>query len=101
MGVGTGVVKKDRGSARCLNHQPPPPPPPLLLQAVVGLIRNLELCQENQVPLREAGAVPRLVNLLLDSHKDAQKHVSSNKQNYQVCFCFLRESLRGFFLFEA
>lgn len=57
-------------------------PPPL--KAVVGLIRNLALCPENQAPLRDAGAIPRLVNLLLKAHQDAQKHGSSSQQTYQV-----------------
>ena len=54
------------------------------LKAVVGLIRNLALCPENQAPLRDAGAIPRLVNLLLKAHQDAQKHGSSAQQTYQV-----------------
>ncbi|CAL8358578.1 unnamed protein product [Boreogadus saida] len=52
-------------------------------EAVVGLIRNLALCAENQTPLRDAGAIPRLVNLLLKAHQDAQKRGSSNQQTYQ------------------
>lgn len=54
------------------------------LKAVVGLIRNLALCPENQAPLRDAGAIPRLVDLLLKAHQDAQKHGSSTQQTYQV-----------------
>lgn len=54
------------------------------LKAVVGLIRNLALCPENQAPLRDAGAIPCLVNLLLKAHQDAQKHGSSAQQTYQV-----------------
>ncbi|CAL8332276.1 unnamed protein product [Merluccius merluccius] len=54
-----------------------------VIKAVVGLIRNLALCQENQAPLRDAGAIPRLVNLLIKSHQDAQKRGSSNQQTYQ------------------
>ena len=50
----------------------------------MGLIRNLALCPENQAPLRDAGAIPRLVNLLLKAHQDAQKRGSSNQQTYQV-----------------
>lgn len=50
----------------------------------MGLIRNLALCPENQAPLRDAGAIPRLVNLLLKAHQDAQKHGSSAQQTYQV-----------------
>uniref|UniRef100_A0A8C5ELG1 Junction plakoglobin-like n=1 Tax=Gouania willdenowi TaxID=441366 RepID=A0A8C5ELG1_GOUWI len=54
-----------------------------VIKAVVGLIRNLALCPENQAPLRDAGAPPRLTNLLLKAHQDAQKHGSSNQQTYQ------------------
>lgn len=57
---------------------------PPCLKAVVGLIRNLALCPENQAPLRDAGAIPRLTNLLLKAHQDAQKHGSSAQQTYQV-----------------
>lgn len=59
------------------------------LKAVVGLIRNLALCPENQAPLRDAGALPRLVNLLVKAHQDAQKHGSSAQQTYQVRFGFV------------
>ncbi|KAG7274817.1 hypothetical protein CRUP_010314, partial [Coryphaenoides rupestris] len=51
--------------------------------ATVGLIRNLALCPTNQAPLREAGAIPRLVNLLLKAHQDTQRHGSSGQQTYQ------------------
>lgn len=54
-----------------------------VVKAVVGLIRNLALCPENQAPLRDAGVVPRLVNLLLKAHQDAQKHDSAGQQTYQ------------------
>ncbi|XP_017272446.1 junction plakoglobin a isoform X2 [Kryptolebias marmoratus] len=54
-----------------------------VVKAVVGLIRNLALCPENQAPLRDAGAIPRLINLLLKAHQDAQKHGSNNQQTYQ------------------
>ncbi|XP_076585200.1 junction plakoglobin a-like [Chaetodon auriga] len=54
-----------------------------VIKAVVGLIRNLALCPENQGPLRDAGVIPRLVNLLLKAHQDAQKHGSSAQQTYQ------------------
>ncbi|XP_056265228.1 junction plakoglobin a isoform X1 [Pseudoliparis swirei] len=54
-----------------------------VIKAVVGLIRNLALCPENQAPLRDAGAIPRLVNLLLKAHQDAQKHGPSSQQTYQ------------------
>lgn len=55
-----------------------------VLKAAVGLIRNLALCPENQTPLRDAGVIPRLVNLLSKAHQDAQKHGSSAQQTYQV-----------------
>ncbi|XP_062845057.1 junction plakoglobin-like [Trichomycterus rosablanca] len=44
-----------------------------VVKATIGLIRNLALCPANQAPLREAGAIPRLVNLLLKAHQDAQR----------------------------
>lgn len=53
-------------------------------QATVGLIRNLALCPANQAPLREAGTIPRLVNLLLKAHQDTQRHASSAQQTFQV-----------------
>lgn len=59
-------------------------PPLSCPQAVVGLIRNLALCPDNQTPLRDAGAIARLVNLLLKAHQDAQKHGSAAQQTYQV-----------------
>uniref|UniRef100_A0A3B4UWU7 Junction plakoglobin n=1 Tax=Seriola dumerili TaxID=41447 RepID=A0A3B4UWU7_SERDU len=54
-----------------------------VVKATVGLIRNLALCPANQAPLREAGAIPRLVNLLLKAHQDTQRHASSAQQTYQ------------------
>uniref|UniRef100_A0AAY4CP30 Junction plakoglobin n=1 Tax=Denticeps clupeoides TaxID=299321 RepID=A0AAY4CP30_9TELE len=54
-----------------------------VVKATVGLIRNLALCPTNQAPLREAGAIPRLVNLLLKAHQDTQRHASSAQQTYQ------------------
>ncbi|XP_038140632.1 junction plakoglobin a [Cyprinodon tularosa] len=54
-----------------------------IIKASAGLIRNLALCPENQAPIRDAGGIPRLVNLLLKAHQDAQKHDSSNQQTYQ------------------
>ncbi|XP_055008663.1 junction plakoglobin [Boleophthalmus pectinirostris] len=53
-----------------------------VVKATVGLIRNLALCPANQAPLREAGAIPRLVNLLLKAHQDIQRHDSS-QQTYK------------------
>ncbi|XP_048871074.1 junction plakoglobin-like [Brienomyrus brachyistius] len=55
-----------------------------VIKATVGLIRNLALCPENQAPLRDAGTIPRLVNLLQKAHQDAQRHAtSSSQQTYQ------------------
>uniref|UniRef100_UPI00358E04CD catenin beta-1-like isoform X2 n=1 Tax=Myxine glutinosa TaxID=7769 RepID=UPI00358E04CD len=44
-----------------------------LIKAVVGLIRNLALLPANHAPLRENGAVPRLVQLLVRAHQDTQR----------------------------
>lgn len=49
---------------------------PLQLQATVGLIRNLALCPANHAPLREQGAIPRLVQLLVRAHQDTQRRTS-------------------------
>ena len=47
-----------------------------LIKAVVGLIRNLALCPANHAPLREHGAIPRIVQLLLRAHQDTVQTVS-------------------------
>jgi len=47
-----------------------------LIKAVVGLIRNLALCPANHAPLREHGAIPRIVQLLLRAHQDSVQTVS-------------------------
>lgn len=47
-----------------------------LHQATVGLIRNLALCPANHAPLREQGAIPRLVQLLVRAHQDTQRRTS-------------------------
>uniref|UniRef100_A0AAQ4QQZ0 Junction plakoglobin a n=1 Tax=Gasterosteus aculeatus aculeatus TaxID=481459 RepID=A0AAQ4QQZ0_GASAC len=57
-----------------------------VIKAVVGLIRNLALCQENQAPLRDAGVMPRLVNLLVKAHQDT----------YQVRACGYWSTTCGF-----
>ena len=44
-----------------------------LLQATVGVIRNLALCPANHAPLREQGALHRLVQLLMRAHQDTQR----------------------------
>lgn len=48
----------------------------VLSQATVGLIRNLALCPANHAPLREQGAIPRLVQLLVRAHQDTQRRTS-------------------------
>lgn len=44
-----------------------------LIKAVVGLVRNLALCPANHAPLREHGALPRIVQLLIRAHQDTQR----------------------------
>ncbi|KAL4217021.1 Catenin beta-1 [Mactra antiquata] len=53
-----------------------------LIKAVVGLIRNLALCPANHAPLREHGALPRIVQLMIRAHQDTQRRasISSNGQ---------------------
>ncbi|XP_053349472.1 junction plakoglobin-like isoform X2 [Clarias gariepinus] len=62
-----------------------------VVKAIVGLIRNLALCPANQAPLREAGAIPRLVNLLLKAHQDLQR--LSTQNTYQLLYSCV-ESVR-------
>lgn len=55
-------------------------------QATIGLIRNLALCPANHAPLQEAAVIPRLVQLLVKAHQDAQRHVAAGTQQpYTVC----------------
>ncbi|KAF6203603.1 hypothetical protein GE061_001935 [Apolygus lucorum] len=44
-----------------------------LVKAVIGLIRNLALCQANHAPLRDHGAIHHLVRLLLRAFQDTQR----------------------------
>lgn len=44
-----------------------------LVKAVIGLIRNLALCPANHAPLREAGAIHLLVQLLMRAFQDTQR----------------------------
>lgn len=44
-----------------------------LVKAVIGLIRNLALCQANHAPLRENGAIHHLVRLLMRAFQDTQR----------------------------
>ena len=52
-----------------------------LVKAVIGLIRNLALCQANHAPLREHGAIHHLVRLLMRAFQDTQRVTD-------VCFIF-------------
>lgn len=47
-----------------------------LVKAVIGLIRNLALCQANHAPLREHGAIHHLVRLLMRAFQDTQRRSS-------------------------
>jgi len=51
-----------------------------LIKAVIGLIRNLALCPANHAPLREHGAIPRIVQLLIRAHQDTQRRTPMNNQ---------------------
>lgn len=55
-----------------------------LIKAVVGLIRNLALCPANHAPLREHGAIPRIVQLLFRAHQDVQKKQTGSGGNNQT-----------------
>ncbi|ESP00767.1 hypothetical protein LOTGIDRAFT_205205 [Lottia gigantea] len=52
-----------------------------LIKAVVGLIHNLALCPANHAPLREHGALPRIVQLLIRAHQDTQRRASVSSAN--------------------
>lgn len=52
-----------------------------LIKAVVGLIRNLALCPANHAPLREHGAIPRIVQLLIRAHQDTQRRATAGSGN--------------------
>jgi len=49
-----------------------------LIKAVIGLIRNLALCPANHAPLRENGAIARLVHLLMRAYQDSQRRTVSS-----------------------
>lgn len=55
-------------------------PSPSCSQATIGLIRNLALCPANHAPLQEAAVIPRLVQLLVKAHQDAQRHAAAGTQ---------------------
>lgn len=58
----------------------------------MGLIRNLALCPANHAPLREQGAIPRLVQLLVRAHQDTQRRTSmgGTQQQFVVSGCQLK-----------
>lgn len=61
-----------------------------LIKAVIGLIRNLALCQANHAPLREHGAIHHLVRLLLRAFQDTQRvnnffKSQTNLQFQKIC----------------
>lgn len=66
------------GSSRCPRNAPDPWL--CSCQATIGLIRNLALCPANHAPLQEAAVIPRLVQLLVKAHQDAQRHVAAGTQ---------------------
>ena len=55
-----------------------------LVKAVIGLIRNLALCPANHAPLRENGAIPRLVHLLILAFQDTQGAGTLNRREQQA-----------------
>uniref|UniRef100_A0A646QDI6 Armadillo segment polarity protein n=1 Tax=Hemiscolopendra marginata TaxID=943146 RepID=A0A646QDI6_9MYRI len=57
-----------------------------LIKAVIGLIRNLALCPANHAPLREHGAIPRLVQLLIRAYQDTQRRSSVASNGSQVAY---------------
>ncbi|XP_014207867.1 armadillo segment polarity protein isoform X1 [Copidosoma floridanum] len=48
-----------------------------LVKAVIGLIRNLALCQANHAPLREHGAIHHLIRLFMRAYQDTQRQRNS------------------------
>lgn len=57
-----------------------------LNKAVIGLIRNLALCPANHAPLREHGAIPRLVQLLIGAYQDTQRRSSVASNGSQAAY---------------
>nr|NP_001027779.1 beta-catenin [Ciona intestinalis]BAE06330.1 beta-catenin [Ciona intestinalis] len=60
-----------------------------LIKAVVGLIRNLALCAANHAALREHGAIPRLVQLLMRAHQDTQRRTSMASSHSQMSAAYV------------
>ena len=55
-----------------------------LIKAGIGLIRNLALCTANQAPLREHGAMQKLVQLLSKAYQDMQNRNSMASNGSQT-----------------
>ena len=51
-----------------------------LIKAVIGLIRNLALCQANHAPLREHSAIHCLIRLLMKAFQDISRVNSGNSK---------------------
>merc|ERR1719422_1881315 len=69
--VSQNAVRLQGGLPTIVRLMHPPSRWPLV-KAVIGLIRNLALCPANHAPLRENGAIPRLVHLLIRAFQDTQ-----------------------------
>merc|ERR1719188_2605915 len=67
--VAQNAVRLQGGLPTIVRLMHPPSRWPLV-KAVIGLIRNLALCSANHAPLRENGAIPRLVHLLIRAFQD-------------------------------
>lgn len=63
-----------------------------LVKAVIGLIRNLALCQANHAPLRENGAIHHLVRLLMRAFQDTQR-VSILAKQTTILYLTLKYSI--------
>nr|AAL49497.1 beta-catenin [Chaetopterus variopedatus] len=66
-----------------------------LIKAVIGLIRNLALCPANHAPLREHGALPRIVQLLIRAHQDTQRRQNNGGQSALVDGVRMEEIVEG------
>ncbi|KAA0202151.1 hypothetical protein HAZT_HAZT009802 [Hyalella azteca] len=80
--VGQNTVRQKNGLPVIVNLLHPPSRWPLV-KAVIGLIRNLALCAANHAPLREAGAIPRLVQLLIRAFQDTQRLLYNEIENIE------------------
>merc|ERR1712088_139237 len=69
--VAQNAVRLQGGLPTIVRLMHPPSRWPLV-KAVIGLIRNLELCSANHSPLSEHGSIPRLVHLLIRAFQDTQ-----------------------------